>query len=124
MTKEVTRSLIQAVDGPHSALDVDATNVLPVLLQQGDKEVDGELDVQDDFVKGQINVGNSDTQAQNLLHLELDSGLDFQDLLLHGLVVSNQGRELASLVQSGTQKTRNLTNDGLRGKESIIFVSY
>lgn len=43
----VTNCLIDALYLTLSGLDVQGTNVLPVLLQQRDKEIDGNVDVLD-----------------------------------------------------------------------------
>ena len=50
----------------HGALDVQGADVLPVLLEQGDQEVNGQMDVLDEFILAHLNVANSDIQAQNL----------------------------------------------------------
>jgi hypothetical protein len=42
---KVAGSLEDSVGFTHSALDVQRSHVLPSLLQQGDQEVDGELNV-------------------------------------------------------------------------------
>lgn len=53
---------------------------LPVLLQQGDQEVDGVHDVGTDLTLSHGHVGNGDAHAQHLLQLELDRGLGLVDL--------------------------------------------
>jgi hypothetical protein len=45
-------------------------------------------------------VANGDTEAQNLLKLELDGGLDIVDLLLEVIGVGDGGGELASCGES------------------------
>lgn len=59
-----------------------------------------------------------------LLHLELNGGLHFIDLGHHGLRVGEETREFTSLVQTRTQQTGNLLDQSLRGKESIVGLSW
>ena len=42
--------LVEPLDGAHGGLDVETLHVLPVLLQQGDQEVHGEMDVLDELL--------------------------------------------------------------------------
>ena len=61
-------------------------------------------------------MANGDTEAQNLLKLELDGGLDIVDLLLEVLSVGDGGGELASCgerlanVFSGTQGSTKIVS--------------
>merc|ERR1719378_83609 len=112
--------LVKSLDWSHGGLDVETLDVLPVLLQQGDQEVHGQVYVLDQFFLSHANVANSNTEAQNLLHLELDGGLQIQSLLLQVVIVGDQSWELTSLVQSWTQQSWDLLDEGVRGKESII----
>lgn len=47
----------------------------------------------------------------NLFHLELDRGLDLVHFSRQIVIVGHNWRELASLVQTGTQNTRNLPSN-------------
>merc|ERR1719312_1301454 len=78
------------------------------------------MNVLDKFFLGHSNVANSNTEAQNFLHLELDGGLQIQSLLLQVVIVGHQGWELTSLIQSWTQQSWDLLDEGVRSKESII----
>ena len=53
-------------------------------------------DVSEDLVVGHLDVTNSNTQAKNLLELELDRGTDLRDLVVEILSVRDGGGELAS----------------------------
>lgn len=106
----------------HGALDVDDLDVLPVLLEQGDQEVDGELDVEGDLSRSHGDVSHSQGHAHDLLHLELDGGLGDLDLLLEVLVLIEDGRELASLGEARTQDTRDLLNERGRGQEVVVLL--
>ena len=118
----IARHLEEAVRRTHSGLDVQRLDVLPVLLQQGHQEVDSRLDVDEQLLFGHFNVTDGDSHAKNLLKLELDLGLDVVDLVLERLVVGGERRELAGLVQTRAQETRNLLNDGLGGKEVLVLL--
>jgi hypothetical protein len=48
-----------------------------------------------------------------LLHLEFDGTLEVVDLLLHVVGVGEKSRELSGLVQTRTQKTRDLLDQRL-----------
>jgi hypothetical protein len=106
----------------HRGLDVDGANVLPSLLQQGDQEVDSHLDVDFKLVLSEVHVTNSDTEAKDLLQLELDGALEFVDLLLHVISVGQEGWEFTSLVQTRSQKSWDLSDYRFRSKEGLIFL--
>ena len=88
---------VKPLDRSHGGLDVQGLDVLPVLLQQRHEEVHGQVDVLDELLLTHLHVAHGDAEAQNLLHLELDGGLEVQGLLLQVVVVSDKGGELASL---------------------------
>ena len=106
---------LEETDGlAHSALDVKGLDVLPVLLEQGDQEVDTyteesdpisvgrggnrrtEHDVSENLVLGHVGMANSDAQAQDLFELELDGRTDLRDLGLEIFTVRDGRGELAS----------------------------
>ena len=78
------------------------SHVLPVLLQERYKEVNSQHNVCVQLVCFHRNVANSDRKTQDFLHLELDGTFDGLDFLLHGFLVGEGGRELASFVQTGS----------------------
>ena len=90
-------SLVKPLDLAHGGLDVEGLDVLPVLLQQGHQEVHGQVDVLSQLLLCHLNVSNGNVKAENLLHLELDGGLQVQGLLLQVVIVSDESRELAGL---------------------------
>ena len=100
--------------------------MLPVLGQEGDEEVDGHVDVGDDLILGHADVGNGDTHTKGFLtlQLELDGGLLGLDLLGYVLVGAQDGGELSGLVQSGSQQTRDLSDQGGGGQERSVLLSY
>ena len=108
--------------GSHGRLDVERLDVLPVLLQQRDQEVDRQVEVLDDLILGHTDVTDGDVEAEDLLHLELDGGLDVIDLANHVVGVGQHGGELTSLVETGAEKTWDLLDQGLGGEESIVLL--
>ena len=104
----------------HGRLDGESADILPILLQQRDKEVDTKRDVGGKFFWGHIGVSDSNRQAENLLHLELDGGLEFFNLGGQGIGVGQDGRELAGLVEARTEDTGNLLDERFGGEEGII----
>ena len=78
-------------------------------------------DVREDLIVGHLDVANGDTQAENLLELELDRRADLGDLVLEVLGVRDGRGELAGLGETGAEQTRNLLDEGLGGKESIVL---
>jgi len=97
-------------------------DVLPVLLEEGNQEVDTEHDVGKYLVLVHVNMSDSDAQAQDLLELELDSGAHLVELVGEVLAVGYWGRELAGLGETGPKETGNLLDEGLRGKESVVLL--
>lgn len=93
-----------------------------MLLEQRHHEVDAEMHILCKIVSTHANIANSNGQAQDLLHLEFDGGLDLVNLCSHRLLVGEQTRELASLVQTRTKETGNLLDQGLRRKEGVVFL--
>ena len=88
---------VKSLDRSHGRLDVQGLHVLPVLLQQGDEEVHGEMDVLDELLLSHPDVADSHREAEDLLHLKLDGGLQVGDLGLQVVAVGHQGGELTGL---------------------------
>ena len=89
--------LVEPLDGAHGGLDVETLHVLPVLLQQRHKEVHGEVDVLDELLLRHLHVPDGDAEAEHLLHLELNGGLEVEDLGVQVVRMGHQRGELASL---------------------------
>ncbi|GMR53969.1 hypothetical protein PMAYCL1PPCAC_24164, partial [Pristionchus mayeri] len=124
LLKEVTDNnkdcLVQTLRLAHRRLDGERANVLPVLLEQRDEEIDGERAIGDQLLLRHLNVSDGDREAQHLLHLELDGGLDFVNLCGQRLGVGDDGRELAGLVETGTEDTGNLLDERLGSEECVV----
>lgn len=68
------------------------------------------------------NISNGNVEAHNLLHLELDGGLDLINLLLHIFTTGKKGGELSSLGKTGSEKTGDLLDHIVRGKKEVILL--
>jgi len=110
------------MDFAHGLLDVESLHVLPILLEQGDEEVNGHGDVDDDLVLSQTEMADGNSEAEHLLELELDSALDGVDLVEHVLARAKQSGKLAGLVETWSKQTRNLSQNSFRCKERIILI--
>lgn len=58
--------LVETLWWSHGWLDVQWTDVLPVLLEQWYQEIDWQVNVLDQFILGHVNVTNSNGKAQHL----------------------------------------------------------
>ena len=63
---KIDKCLVKPLNFAHGGLDVEGLDVLPVLLQQGDEEVHGEMDILDKIVLSHTHVANSNRQAEHL----------------------------------------------------------
>ena len=106
----------------HGRLDVEDLDVLPVLLEERDEEVDGELHVIDELLLGHSAVADGDVEAEHLLKLELDHRLHLVHLGAELLRGQHDRGELARLVQAGAEQTRNLLDQRLRGEEDLVLL--
>ena len=93
----LTKFLVKPLNFAHGGLDVEGLHVLPVLLQQGDEEVHGQVHVLSKLLLRHLHVADGDIQTENLLHLELDGGLEVEHLRLDVIGVGDQTGELARL---------------------------
>merc|ERR1719219_539000 len=105
-------SLENLLGRSHCALDVESSHILPVLLQQRDEEVNGQSDILVKFFCRHLNMTNAHSKNQYLSHLELDCGFCFFNPSHQGISVDNWGREFSSLVQTRTQNSGDLTDEG------------
>jgi hypothetical protein len=122
-TQKKHRCLIEDLESrAHGGLNVQDLDVLPVLLEQRDQKVNGELNVEGNITGSHGDIGNCKRHAHNLLHLELDSGLGDVNLLTKIVGLIEDGRELTSLSKTRTQDTRDLLDQRSRGKEVIILL--
>ena len=66
---------------------------------------------------------DGDTQAKDLLQLELDRRTDLSELVGQVLGVGDGGGELSGLGKTGSEQTRNLLNQSFGGQESVVLLS-
>jgi len=101
---------------------MERLDVLPVLLQEGHKEVDAQHDISQHLVLSHLDVSYGNAQAQNFLQLELYRAPDLGELVVEIFRVGDRSRELAGLGQTGSEQTGDLTNERLRRKEGVVFL--
>ena len=75
LTVNHTSNLVKPLGWAHGALDVERTDVLPMLLEQRHQEVDGQMDVLNQLVLCHVHVPNSDVEAQHLKKVPTLKGL-------------------------------------------------
>lgn len=111
----------------------------PARRLRGRKKRRTEHDVGKNLVLSHLDVADSDTQAENLLELELDGRADLGQLVGKVFSMRYRGREFSSyiFVKSGvardimtlhtlrktrTQETRNLLDESFRGQEGVVLL--
>mmetsp|Transcript_23961 Transcript_23961/g.27998 ORF Transcript_23961/g.27998 Transcript_23961/m.27998 type:complete len:272 (-) Transcript_23961:24-839(-) len=105
----------------HARLEVEHLDVLPALLEEGDKEVDGKSGVALNIFLGHVNVSDGGVEAQNLLHLELDGAADLSDLVREGVSLTDEERELTGTGKTRTQQTGDLLDEGVGREEGVVL---
>mmetsp|Transcript_15298 Transcript_15298/g.22143 ORF Transcript_15298/g.22143 Transcript_15298/m.22143 type:complete len:249 (+) Transcript_15298:529-1275(+) len=104
----------------HGGLDVDLSNILPLLLEKRRQKVGSQLGVDNDLLLVHLDIPDGDIEAHDLSHLELDSGLDLVDLFLH-IITSGQERwEFTRLGEAGSEKTGDLFDHVVGGEEKVV----
>jgi len=114
--------LIDSMRFSHGALDVKRLDVLPILLEQRDKEVDSHGDVGDKLVLTVFDVSDSNTKTQHFLQLELHSASNGRHLGFHVFVRSQQCWKLSCFVQTWSKDSGDLTQHCLTGKKRVILL--
>merc|ERR1719436_698886 len=84
----------------HGGLDSQRFDILPIFLGERDQEVDSQVHVLDQLIFSHTNITDGNVEAKDLLHLELDGGLDIIDLGKHIVLVGQHSWEFTSLVQT------------------------
>jgi hypothetical protein len=67
-------------------------------------------------------MADSDTQAKNLLQLELDRRTNLGKLVGQVLGVGNGGGEFSSFGETGSEQTGDLLDQSFRGQESVVLL--
>ena len=101
---------------------MDGLKVVPLLLQEGGKEVEGHDNVLSELIIGHLLVTGSNVEAGDLLELPLDGSLNVVDLLLEWFVVSNWLREHTNSVKDWTEDNWDLLDKSISGEEEGVFL--
>lgn len=101
---------------------MDGLKVVPLLLQEGGKEVEGHDNVLSELIIGHLLVTGSNVEAGDLLELPLDGSLNVVDLLLEWVVVSNWLREHTNSVKDWTEDNWDLLDKSISGEEEGVFL--
>lgn len=107
----------------HGRFDEEGSDVLPILLQQGHQKVDRKHNVGGQLILRHGDMPNGDTQAKHLFQLKLDRCLLLSNPLQNVIRVGDGSREFAGLVQTRTQQSGDLFDDGFGGQEKVIPLS-
>ena len=67
-------------------------------------------------------MADGDTEAENLLELELDRRADLVQLVREVLRVRDGGGELARLGETGAEQTGDLLDEGLGRQEGVVLL--
>jgi len=102
---------------------VERPDVLPLLLQQGNQEIDAHVDVLDQLIVVHLDVTDGNSQAQNLLHLELDGGFHLTDFGGHVVSGGQNTWKFTGFVQTWSQKSWNLSDQSIGSQESVVLFS-
>ena len=94
---QLSVSLVESLGFSHAGLDMETLDVLPMFLEERNQKVHGESDVLNELILSHLHVTNGHTQAKNLLHLELDGGLQIVHLRIQVVHMSYHGGELSCL---------------------------
>lgn len=78
-------------------------------------------DVAKHLVLSHLDMTDSYAQAEHFLELEFDGGADIGELVGEILGVRHGRWELASLGKTGAEETRDLLDESLRRKESVVL---
>merc|ERR1719326_494692 len=108
--QKILNKLVKSDCWSHGGFDVEGPDVLPLLLQQGNQEIDGHVDITD-----------SNGQAQNFFHLEFDGLFHFFDFGDHIVSLGQNSWKLTGFVQTWSQQSRNLSDQSIGSQESVVF---
>jgi len=103
----------------HCGLEVRGFDVLPVLLEEGDEEVDGQCGVLADFLLLHVDVANAASEAEHLLELEFDCCLELGCLLSEVVTEGNGCWELVGTVHERADDTGDGLDDRLGREERV-----
>ncbi len=99
---------------------MEGLDVVPVLLEEGDEEVDAQHGIGNEFIIRHFDVTNGNTTTEDLFKLEFDGCLGFFNLGGQIIRVSNWGGEFTGFIQTRAQETRDLLDDDIGSEEEIV----
>ncbi len=100
-------------------LNVQILHIVPAFLQERYKEVDTEIKVLANVLFAKVDCADRSTHAQNLLELELNSGLNFFHLILNAFRLTDHDRELVDFVEHVTEQSRDLSHERLASDQLV-----
>ena len=106
----------------HGGLDVDTLDVVPLLLEEGSKEIEGHNEVLSQFFVGHLFVSGGDVKAGDLLQLPLDGSSHIIDLLLELLVMGDWSWESSNSVKDWSKNGWDLLDEGVGSEEEGEFL--
>merc|ERR1712024_239327 len=112
--------LVESLGFSHAGLDVETLDVLPMFLEERNQKVHSQSDVLNELILSHLHVTDGHTQAKNLLHLELDGGLQIVHLRIKVVHMSDHGGKLSGLVEARPQQPGDLLDQGVRAEEGIV----
>jgi len=101
---------------------MNSLQVVPSLLEEGDKEVHAHHDVLSELVVGHVLSAGAASHAGHLSQLELNGSAEVLDGQDKGLVVGDSDRELLDSVKNGSADDGHLLDDGVGGDEDIVLL--
>ena len=101
---------------------MNSLQVVPSLLEEGDKEVHAHHDVLSELVVGHVLSAGAASHAGHLSELELNGSAEVLDGKDKGLVVGDSDRELLDSVKNGSADDGHLLDDGVGGDEDIVLL--
>lgn len=101
---------------------MDAVDVLPLLLEEGGKEVEGHDNVLSDLLIVEALVGDGDVKVGNLLELPLDGSLNIINLLLEWLVMGHWLWEHTNSVKHWSKDNWDLLNENIGSNEHGVLL--
>ena len=115
-------SAVDPVRLAHARLNVDRSDVLPSLLEQGNEIVDGHVDVVSELFSVELESSHGAAETDALLQLELDGVLQLLNLGHDLLSFVHGDGELAHLDQHVSEQLVNLLDDDVRTQEHIVLL--
>lgn len=110
---------VDLVSRTHCRLQVQASYVLPLLLEQTNKKVNAQRRVLHDLLPAHLHIRHRCAQAEHFLHLELDRGSRLVNLVCKIVVRPNERWEFACSVQARSEQTGDLLDQRARGEEDV-----